>query len=57
MSADDRGLMTPYFRRELMGRPLLSAFRLRVYDQRGLDWTHLDDIQVVVDYTQWEQQR
>ena len=57
LSSADRALLTPYLRSELTGRPLFSELRLRIYNRPGLDWTHLDDVQLLIDYTRWEQQR
>jgi len=57
LSASDGALIAPYLRRELVGRPLFSDVRVRFYDRPGLDWTKLNDVQLLVEYVRWEQQR
>jgi len=55
ISSADQGLLgQPQFTKtELGGRPLTGTYRLRIYDQPGLVWENVDDIQIVLNYRYW----
>jgi hypothetical protein len=38
---------------ELRGRPLDGNYRLRIWDSASLDWSRIEDIQVVLKYRYW----
>jgi hypothetical protein len=49
----DRTLIEPYMRSELMGRPLDGEFILRVWDEDGVNFNAIEDVQLVIDYGYW----
>jgi hypothetical protein len=53
MSDSDRSLMTPYLREELQGRPLDGDYVLRVWDEEGVDFDRIEDVQLVLNYRYW----
>ncbi len=53
LSSADRGLLTDYWRTEFRGRPLEGSYTLRVYDTPELDWSKLEDVQLLVNYRYW----
>ena len=38
---------------ELRGRPLDGTYKLKIWDQPGLNWNHVEDIQLVLNYRDW----
>jgi hypothetical protein len=53
-SSDQQLLTQPGItHQELRGRPLDGAYRLRVWDDPALQWDHLEDVQIVVQYHYW----
>ncbi len=55
LGATDQSLIEqPSFRkRELVGRPLDGAYRLRIYDSPSLRWDRLEDVQLLLHYRYW----
>ena len=53
MSDADRSLITPYFREELQGRPLDGDYVLRVWDEEGVEFNRIEDVQLVLNYRYW----
>jgi hypothetical protein len=53
LSESDRSLMEQYTRRELSGRPLDGNFVLRVWEEEGVDFDAIEDVQVVLNYRYW----
>lgn len=53
MSTADTELLSTYQRLELQGRPLDGTFVVRVWDEDGLQFNALQDIQLVLDYRYW----
>jgi hypothetical protein len=53
MSSADSELLGPYLRRELKGRPLDGRFVLRVWEEPGLNFDAIEDVQVVLNYRYW----
>lgn len=53
ISSTDKSLLEEYMRREMAGRPLNGTFVLRVWDDAGLDFSAIEDIQLVLDYGYW----
>lgn len=53
MSSSDKTLLQDYMRREMAGRPLNGSFVLRIWDEEGLDFGAIEDVQLVVDYGYW----
>jgi hypothetical protein len=49
----DMGLIGEYVKGEFKGRPIQGNYRLRVWADPGLQWTQLDDIQLMLDYHYW----
>jgi hypothetical protein len=53
-SADQAFFSQPEFQKvEFRGRPLDGSYRLRVFDNPALDWTKVEDIQIVLNYRYW----
>ena len=57
ISSADQGLLAPYTRVEMRGRPLHGAFLLRVWDDPGFRFDRLEDVQIVLRYRYWQHQR
>jgi hypothetical protein len=53
LSSADRELVTPYFRTEFQGRPLDGNFVIRVWEEPGLNFEAIQDVQVVLNYRYW----
>lgn len=52
LSGADRGLVDPYMREELRGRPLAGDYTLRIYED-DIVFDAIEDIQMVIDYRYW----
>ncbi|MBX3248377.1 MAG: hypothetical protein KF901_14455 [Myxococcales bacterium] len=53
LSGADRGLIEPFLRRELRGRPLTGRYRIRVWQEPGVRFDRLEDVQIVLNYRYW----
>lgn len=53
LSSTDRELITPYLRSEFQGRPLDGSFVLRVWEEPGVDFHAIQDVQLYVKYRYW----
>lgn len=53
LSSADRALVEPYTRYEMRGRPLAGRYRMRVWDQDGVRFDRVEDIQLVLSYRYW----
>jgi hypothetical protein len=53
LSSADEQLITPYFREELSGRPLDGTYVLRVWDEAGVSFDSIEDVQVILNYRYW----
>jgi hypothetical protein len=53
LSNADQTLIEQYMRHEFAGRPLDGAFVLRVWDEDGVDFTAIEDVQVALKYRYW----
>lgn len=53
ISTADRALIDPYMRRELRGRPLDGTYVLRVWEEPGVNFEGIEDVQVVLHYRYW----
>lgn len=56
LSSSDRGMIEPYLRHELRGRPLTGTYILRIWDDPGLVWSNVEDVQIVLNYRYWTRQ-
>lgn len=52
-SSNDGSLIEPYMKGELKGRPIQGLYTLRIWDDPGLRWEQLDDIQLYWRYHYW----
>jgi hypothetical protein len=57
ISTGDEALISTYWRKELNERPLDGEYKIRVYQTEGLQWHHLEDIQIVLKYDDWTRTR
>jgi hypothetical protein len=53
LSDADRSLMDQYTRREFAGRPLDGNFVLRVWEEDGVDFSKIEDVQIALNYRYW----
>lgn len=53
VSETDRGLLQDYIRGEFQGRPLDGTFVLRIWDQDGVDFDAIQDVQILLKYRYW----
>jgi hypothetical protein len=53
MGDADRQLIEPYLRSEFNGRPLDGEFILRVWDEPGVNFDAIQDVQLIIDYGYW----
>lgn len=53
ISSADRGLLQDYGRAELRGRPFNGTFTLRVWDEPGVNFQAIEDVQLVLNYRYW----
>ena len=53
LSSADRALVDPYMQSQFRGRPLAGSYRLRVWEEDGVNFDAIEDVQVVLDYRFW----
>jgi len=53
ISSADRALIDPYTHDEFRGRPIDGTYILRVWDEPGIDFQQIEDVQVVMGYRYW----
>jgi hypothetical protein len=53
LSEADRGLMSPFLRSEMQGRPMDANYQLRVWDEPGVNFEAIQDVQVHLKYRYW----
>jgi hypothetical protein len=53
ISDTDSALIKQYLRSEFSGRPLDGNFVLRIWDEDGVDFNAIQDVQVVLNYRYW----
>lgn len=53
ISGADRALMQDFMRHEMRGRPLTGTYRVRVWDDPGVVFDELEDVQVLLNYRYW----
>jgi hypothetical protein len=53
MSDADRSLLESYMRSEFQGRPLDGMYVLRVWDETGVNFDAIQDVQLVLNYRYW----
>ncbi len=56
LSSADRALVTPYERTEFWGRPLRGTYTLRIHGRPEVQWSQLEDVQILLDYRYWTRQ-
>lgn len=57
MSSADSSLLASYMRDDLNGRPLDGLFRFRIWDGPGVDFSSIEDVQLVIEYRYWNRSR
>lgn len=57
ISSADQALIGGYMQRQLRGRPLDGTYLLRVWDGPGVNFSGIEDVQLVIDYRFWTRQR
>lgn len=53
IASTDRELITDYMRTEFSGRPLDGHFTLRVWEDQGIDFDSIQDVQLILNYRYW----
>jgi hypothetical protein len=53
LSATDRELLSDYMRTEFQGRPLDGTFVVRVWEEPGVDFDSIQDVQLLLKYRYW----
>lgn len=53
ISTADRALFQDFIRSELSGRPLDGLFTVRVWDEPGVNFSAVEDVQIVLNYDYW----
>jgi hypothetical protein len=55
LSSEDAGLLAqaPFTKQEFFGRPLSGQYRFRIKDTPALQWSNVEDIQIVLGYRYW----
>jgi hypothetical protein len=53
VSSTDRELIEPYIRSEFQGRPLDGSFMLRIWDEPGVNFDAIADVQLYLKYRYW----
>jgi hypothetical protein len=43
----------PFLKTELSGRPISGSYRLRIKESPGLDWSSIEDVQLLLNYRYW----
>ncbi len=56
LSSADQDLLSEYTRTEFQGRPLDGAFVLRVWEEPGVSFDNIEDVQLVLKYRYWTRQ-
>jgi hypothetical protein len=49
----DRTLIEPFMRSELSGRPLDGDFIIRIWEEPGVNFGAIQDVQLIIDYGYW----
>jgi hypothetical protein len=53
ISSTDRDLLSDYFRTEFAGRPLDGNFSVKVWEEPGVDFSGIQDVQLILKYRYW----
>ena len=53
MSTGDSSLLMPLSSTQFRGRPLTGSYTLRIWEDEGVRFDHLEDVQVVLGYGYW----
>lgn len=53
LSSADSGLLGPFLRKEFQGRPLDGYYVLRVWDEPGVEFHRIEDVQLYFTYRYW----
>jgi hypothetical protein len=53
LSANDQQLVSQFQQIQFAGRPLDGSYTLRIYDSPALDWSQVQDIQILLNYHYW----
>jgi hypothetical protein len=53
MSSADSALIGSYMRREFQGRPVAGNYFMRVWDDPGVRFDRIEDVQLILDYRYW----
>jgi hypothetical protein len=53
MSGSQRALFEDFWKEELRGRPLQGIYTIRIWEDDALQWSNVEDIQLLLDYRYW----
>ncbi len=56
LSATDRGLVEHFRRTEWWGRPLGGTYHVEIVSRPEVDWRHVEDVQLLIEYEYWTRQ-
>jgi len=57
VSSADETMISQYRRSEFQGRPITGTYRLRIWEEPGVNFDGITDVQVVLDYQYWTRNR
>jgi hypothetical protein len=53
LGSSDRELLADYERGELQGRPLDGNFAIRIWEDPSINFEHIQDVQLILNYSYW----
>lgn len=53
LSSADAALLSQFTQRQFRGRPLTGTYRIRVWDEPGVNFAGIEDVQLVLGYRYW----
>lgn len=53
LSSNQRNMFQDFWKSELRGRPLQGIYTLRIWEEPGVQWGNVEDIQLLLEYRYW----
>jgi len=57
ISGADRAMIEQYRHGEMRGRPLSGNYTVRIWNEDGIQFSNIEDVQIVLEYGYWTRQR